>query len=73
MSVDHINKIIVTAQRGNDQENKNQMPVLKIWNYISLETLFSTQDFDSANAIVLSAVFSKSVILFVQFLLGCIG
>lgn len=66
MSVDHINKLVVTAQRGNDQENKNQMPVLKIWNYISLETLFTIQDFDSANAIVLSTVFSKSVIVLVN-------
>lgn len=61
MSVDHRNQLIVTAQRGNDQENKNQMPVLKIWNYRTLETLFTMQDFDSANASVLSAVFSKSV------------
>ena len=63
MSVDHRNRLIVTAQRGNDQEMKRQMPVLKIWNYNSLETLFSFEDFDSANANVLSMVFSKSVIL----------
>lgn len=61
MTVDHRNQLIVTAQRGNDQENKNLMPVLKIWNYNTLETLFSIQDFDSANASVLSTVFSKSV------------
>lgn len=61
MNVDHRSHLIVTAQRGNDQENKNQMPVLKVWNYNSLETVFSIQDFDSANASVLSTVFSKSV------------
>lgn len=62
MNVDHINQLIVSVQKGNDQENKNVLPIIKVWNYKNLETLYSAQNFENSSANVLSVVFSKSVI-----------
>lgn len=73
MAVDHKNQLIASVQKGNYQKNDEQeisLPCIKIWNYISLKTLFSFQNFDKDTSVnVLSVAFSKSV-KFIYFIIN---
>ena len=70
MNVDHKSQLMVSIQKGNTQENR--LPVLKIWNFINLETLFSFQNFENCSANILSVTVSKSVSLLMFISLVCV-
>lgn len=61
MNIDHNQQVIVSVQKGSEQqEHTMKPPLVKVWNYNTLDSLFSTSNFENG-AKILSVVFSKSV------------